>query len=188
VRLDRESLARLRGQITAHVLFSMRTALEAVQHNKLRAALTSLGILFGVASVIAMLAIGKGAEAEILAQMRLLGSNNVMIAPLVEQKEGPATEQDNKEVKKFSPGLTYADAQAIVRVVPSVEVASAEIVLNSSITREGHRRSGKLVGVDTSYFRLTNLELGSGGWFTPLQVAQGLPVAIIGVILTLRKP
>jgi len=103
-----------------------------------------------------------------------------MIAPLVEQKEGPATEQDEKAVKKYSPGLTYADAQAILRVVPSVEITSAEIVLNSSITREGHRRSGKLVGVDTSYFRLTNLELGSGAWFTPLQVERGLPVAIIG--------
>ena len=180
MRFDRAALARLRGQITAHVLFSMRTALEAVQHNKLRASLTSLGILFGVASVIAMLAIGKGAEAEILAQMRLLGSNNVMITPLVEQKEGPATEQNEKDVKKYSPGLTYADAQAIARVIPSVETASAEIVLNTSITREGHRRSGKLVGVDTSYFRLTNLELGSGNWFTPLQVERGLPVAIIG--------
>ena len=180
MRFDRAALARLRGQITAHVLFSMRTALEAVQHNKLRASLTSLGILFGVASVIAMLAIGKGAEAEILAQMRLLGSNNVMVTPLVEQKEGPATEQNEKDVKKYSPGLTYADAQAIARVIPSVETASAEIVLNTSITREGHRRSGKLVGVDTSYFRLTNLELGSGNWFTPLQVERGLPVAIIG--------
>ncbi|HEV8597970.1 MAG TPA: ABC transporter permease [Gemmatimonadales bacterium] len=179
MRFDREALARLRGQVTAHVLFSLRTALEAVEHNKLRASLTSLGILFGVASVIAMLAIGKGAEAEILAQLRLLGSNNVMITPLVEQKEGPAKEEDHKAVKKYSPGLTYADARAIAKL-PSVETASAEVVLNTSITREGHRRSGKLVGVDTSYFRLTNLELGSGAWFTPLQVARGLPVAIIG--------
>jgi putative ABC transport system permease protein len=180
VRLDSGALARLRGRIVAHVLFGMRTALEAVEHNKLRASLTSLGILFGVASVIAMLAIGKGAEAEILAQMRLLGSNNVMITPLVEQKEGPAKEEDQKEVKKYTPGLTYADAKAIPGVLPSVEATSAEVVLNSSITREGHRRSGKLVGVDTSYFRLTNLELGSGDWFTPLQVERGLPVAIIG--------
>ena len=84
MRFDREALARLRGQIVGHFLFGMRTAVEAVQHNKLRASLTSLGILFGVASVIAMLAIGKGAEQEILEQMRLLGSNNIMITPLVE--------------------------------------------------------------------------------------------------------
>ncbi|HEV8303385.1 MAG TPA: ABC transporter permease [Gemmatimonadales bacterium] len=176
----RDRLAALRGQVVAHVVFSVRTAVEAVRHNKLRASLTSLGILFGVASVIAMLAIGKGAEREILEQMRLLGSNNVMITPLVEQHEGPADEQPEKQPTKFSPGLTYADAQAIARVIPGVEVTSAEIVLNTTLTREGRRRSGKLVGIDTSYFRLTNLALATGAGFTPLQVERGLPVAIIG--------
>src|ERR1044071_1494895 len=103
------SLAELRAQLTAHVLFSMRTASEAVLHNKLRAGLTSLGILFGVASVIAMLAIGKGAEQEILAQMRLLGTNNIIVTPLVEQKE-EKVEKDagRKEQKRFSPGLTFS--------------------------------------------------------------------------------
>jgi len=181
VRFDRESLAHVRGLISAHVGFSFRTALEAVEHNKLRASLTSLGILFGVASVIAMLAIGKGAEQEILEQMRLLGSNNVMITPLVEQKDEQVKDnQTDKQVKRFSPGLTYADAQAIEREIPVVETASAEIVVNSTITREGRRRTGKIVGVDTSYFRLTNLELETGSWFNPTQVEMGLPVAIIG--------
>jgi len=174
------NLAELRREFVAHVGFSMRTAVEAVQHNKLRASLTSLGILFGVASVIAMLAIGKGAEREILEQMRLLGSNNVMITPLVEQREGPAEEEPDKKVTKYSPGLTYADAQAIARVIPGVEVTSAEVVLNTSLTREGVRRSGKLVGVDTTYFRLTNLALATGVTFTPQQVERGLPIAIIG--------
>jgi putative ABC transport system permease protein len=180
VRLDRERLAELRGIVVAHAGLGIRTALEAVRHNKLRASLTSLGILFGVASVIAMLAIGKGAEQEILEQMRLLGSNNLMITPLVEQGEGPAEEESEKDVKRFSPGLTFADAQAIARVIPGVEVASAEIIVNTSITREGRRRSGKVVGVDTTYFRLTNLGLAAGRGFTPLQVERGLPVAIIG--------
>src|SRR5687767_1758309 len=153
MKFSREKLAQLRGQIIAHVLFSLRIAVEAVGHNKLRAGLTSLGILFGVASVIAMLAIGKGAEQEILEQMRLLGSNNIVITPLIEQKEGAAKdEKDEKEAKKFSPGLTYADAQAIQRVVPNVETTSGELVINSTVTREGRRRSGKLVGVDTPYF------------------------------------
>jgi len=114
-----------RQKLTAHAAFSMRTAIEAVGHNKLRAGLTSLGILFGVASVIAMLAIGKGAEQEILEQMRLLGSNNVMITPLVVQKEGQVKEEGSREVKKFSPGLTYADARAIASVIPAVEATSA---------------------------------------------------------------
>jgi putative ABC transport system permease protein len=181
VRLDRASLASLRAKIIAHVLFSMSTASEAVVHNKLRAGLTSLGILFGVASVIAMLAIGKGAEQEILQQMQLLGTNNVVIVPLEEQKEEEAKETETaKKPKKYSPGLTFRDAEAIVRVIPDVETASGEIVLNTMITREGRRRTGKAVGVDTSYFRLTNLALTSGSLFSPSQVAEGRPVAIIG--------
>ena len=93
---------RLRDVIRGHFFFSMRTAIEAVGHNKLRASLTSLGILFGVASVIAMLAIGKGAEQEILEQMRLLGSNNIVVTPLVEQSEEQLAqeEQSGKQIQR----------------------------------------------------------------------------------------
>jgi putative ABC transport system permease protein len=183
LRFDRASLSALRAQLTAHVLFGMRTAAEAVVHNKLRAGLTSLGILFGVASVIAMLAIGRGAKQEILAQMQLLGSNNIIITPLVEQKEGEAKEEEEpgrKEVKRYTPGLSYRDVEAIQRMVPGVDVASAEIVVNTTITREGRRRSGKVVGVDTTYFRLTNEQLSEGSYFSPSQIERGRPVAIIG--------
>ena len=183
MRLDRASLSALRAQLTAHVLFGMRTAAEAVVHNKLRAGLTSLGILFGVASVIAMLAIGRGAKSEILAQMALLGSNNIVITPLDEQKEGEAKEEEEpgkKEVKRYTPGLNYRDVEAIQRMVPGVDVASAEIVVNTTITREGRRRSGKVVGVDTTYFRLTNEKLTDGSFFSPSQIEHGRPVAIIG--------
>src|SRR5215218_1016357 len=98
--------SRIRA-LVAHVIFSSGIAAEAVSHNTLRASLTSLGILFGVASVIAMLAIGRGAEQEILEQMRLLGTNNVVITPIVEQKEEEAKdEQGKKEQKRYTPGLT----------------------------------------------------------------------------------
>ena len=173
-----------RGELLGHVAFALRTAIEAVAHNKLRAGLTSLGILFGVASVIAMLAIGRGAEQEILQQMRLLGSNNVIVVPIVEQKEAllkdnaGAGQKNNKKV--FTPGLTYADAQAVHDVIPNVEATSAEIVLNTMITREGRSRSGKLVGVDTSYFRLMNLDISEGQPFNADQVRQGGSVAVIG--------
>ena len=181
--MQRPSLSTLRAQLTAHVLFGMRTAAEALAHNKMRAGLTSLGILFGVASVIAMLAIGRGAKQEILAQMALLGSNNIVVTPLVEQKEGEAKEEEEqgkKDVKRYTPGLNYRDVEAIQRMVPGVDVASAEIVVNTTITREGRRRSGKVVGVDTTYFRLTNEQLSEGSYFSPSQIERGRPVAIIG--------
>ena len=172
---------RTAADFLRHVLFSARSAAEAVANNKLRAGLTSLGILFGVASVIAMLAIGRGAEQEILEQMRLLGANNVVVTPAKEQQEGDAGQEEEKEEpKRFSPGLTVLDARSIASVVPNVAATSGEIVLNTTLTREGYRRSGKLVGVDTAYLRLQNLRLAEGSPFSPAQVRAGAPVAIIG--------
>ncbi|MGQ0562573.1 MAG: ABC transporter permease [Gemmatimonadota bacterium] len=174
------SYGALLSAYRAHVQPSVRIALDAVTRNKLRAGLTSLGILFGVASVIAMLAIGKGAEQEILEQMRLLGTNNFVVQPVAEQEEGEAKDEREKEQKRFSPGLTLSDVQGLERVLPRVDAISGELVLQSLITREGHRRSGKLVGVDTTYFRLLNIGLAQGRHFTELEVSRGAPVAIIG--------
>ncbi len=166
----------------AHITFSAGTAAEAVAHNKLRAGLTSLGILFGVASVIAMLAIGAGAEQEILAQMKLLGANNIVITPIVEQTEGKVDTDPNgkKQTKRFTPGLSYLDAVAIRTEIPDVAATSSEVVINSVITREGHHRSGKLVGVDSSYFDVMNLKLAEGTGFGPDQYSKAKSVTIIG--------
>jgi putative ABC transport system permease protein len=177
VKLSRES-ARA---VLTHVAFSVRTGIDALGHNKLRAGLTSLGILFGVASVIAMLAVGKGAEQEILEQMRMLGANNVIVTPIIEQKEGKVeTEDGKKESKRFSPGLTYLDAQSIARTIPAVAATSGEVVLNSVMTREGRHRSGKIVGVDSAYFTLMNLHLRNGAQFSARHFEGSAPVAIIG--------
>jgi len=166
--------------LIAHIAFSGRNAAEAVAHNKLRAGLTSLGILFGVASVIAMLAIGSGAEQEILEQMRLLGANNIVVTPLVEQKEGKVDKDEKKQSKRFTPGLSYLDAQAIKDEIPDVAATSSEVVVNSVITREGHHRSGKIVGVDSSYFRVMNLKVAEGNAFSAPQFTRASPVTIIG--------
>ncbi|MFI5256916.1 MAG: ABC transporter permease [Gemmatimonadales bacterium] len=172
--------SRLRA-LAAHIVFSSGIAAEAGVHNKLRASLTSLGILFGVASVIAMLAIGNGAEQEILEQMKLLGANNIVVTPIVEQKEGTTPKDDSKkESKRFTPGLTWLDAQAIARDIPAVGAASSEVVVNSVISREGRHRSGKVVGFDPSYFDVMNLHLRRGTVFAGSQFTAAAPVTIIG--------
>jgi putative ABC transport system permease protein len=173
-------------EFSTHALFAIRNAHEGVTHNKLRAGLTSLGILFGVASVIAMLAIGRGAEQEILEQMRLLRTNNVIVTPIVEQKEEQAKDEGKQETKRYSPGLSREDERAVAQVVPGIDATSGEVVLNSMATREGRRRSAKLVGVDTSYFRLLNLHVADGSFFNPQQVSTAAPVAIIGKGLKAR--
>ncbi|WP_456430047.1 ABC transporter permease [Rhodocaloribacter sp.] len=162
--------------------YNFLIAVEAVLHNKLRSLLTSLGIIFGVASVIAMLAIGQGAKQEILDQIRLLGANNVIVTPIVKQEEGAMPDEDAEKTEKqpFSPGLTLADAASIATLVPGVVSVSPEVVMQTSALRAGLRRSVKLVGVDAPYFENGDFELAEGSYFTPVHYQGAMPVCIIG--------
>jgi putative ABC transport system permease protein len=167
--------------ISERVLANLYIAIEAVIANKMRSILTALGIIFGVAAVIAMLAIGNGAQSEILEQIKLVGVNNIVIEPIVEQKEEKLNDTSTgKEKKKFSPGLSLKDVEAIHEVVPSIERMSPEIVLDTYIIKNGIRRSAKLVGVEPNYFELTSFNLAEGKMFNDQQLLKGSPVCIIG--------
>src|SRR5690242_21426008 len=107
--------------ITPRVLANFSIAVGAVTANKVRSLLTALGIIFGVAAVIAMLAIGNGAQQEILEQIKLVGVNNIVVKPVVEQQEEKIEEVvGQKEKKKFSPGLTLRDVETIVETIPGL--------------------------------------------------------------------
>lgn len=163
-------------------LYNLDIAIEAIKRNKLRSFLTSLGIIFGVASVIAMLAIGTGAQQEILANMQLLGTNNVIIQPVVEQREGGVEEEEDEFVnhRRFSPGFTLEDLYSIQSKIPYVRAVTPEIIYDTQFIRAGQMRSGKLVGVNDHYFDINNFEINSGTNFAPLHFEQAMPVAIIG--------
>ncbi|HMB93553.1 MAG TPA: ABC transporter permease [Rhodothermales bacterium] len=164
------------------IIYNFLIALESINSNKVRSLLTMLGIIFGVASVIAMLAIGKGAQEEVLSQIRLLGANNVIIRPVIEQEEGSVAEEESQasEKKPFSPGLTMADAESIENIVPGVESVSPEVIIETQAVRAGLRRSTKLVGVAQSYFDHGEFNLADGKYFTDEQIELSAPVAIIG--------
>jgi len=160
-------------------------AIEAIYQNKFRAFLTSLGILFGVASVISMLAIGKGAQQEILEQLRLLGTNNIIVTPVIKQEEGKVTDEISEnptktEKKQFSTGLTLLDAQSISEIIPHVEYVSPEIVVETMAIRAGLRRSTKLVGISSHYFEDTQFDLAMGNLFSQHQMENSAPVCVIG--------
>ncbi|MBX2967096.1 MAG: ABC transporter permease [Cyclobacteriaceae bacterium] len=163
------------------IFANLYIAIDAVIANKLRSLLTALGIIFGVAAVIAMLAIGNGAQQEILDQIRLVGVNNIVIKPVVEQEETKIEEASaEKEKKKFSPGLTVRDLESIQKTIPGITKMSPEIILESTIIKSGIRRSAKLVGVEPSYFEIYNFELSEGAMFTGEHLKIGAPVCIIG--------
>lgn len=167
---------------SARALANFYIAIEAVFANKMRSILTALGIIFGVAAVIAMLAIGNGAQEEILEQIKLVGVNNIVIEPIIEQTEENLAEntETGKEKKKFSPGLSLQDVKSITEIVPSIEAVSPEIVKDTYIIKNGIRRSAKLVGVEPSYFSLTSFQLAEGKMFNEEQLVKGSPVCIIG--------
>jgi putative ABC transport system permease protein len=173
---------------TPRLLANLYIAIDAVIANKMRSLLTALGIIFGVAAVIAMLAIGNGAQQEILDQIKLVGVNNIVIRPIIEQKEEKLNEQagGKKEKKKFSPGLTIRDVHSITSTIPGLERVSPEIILNTNVIRNGIRRSAKLVGVQPSYFQIYDFQLADGRMFNEEQLKAGSPVCIIGSALKSR--
>lgn len=165
--------------------YNFDIAIEAMKQNRLRSFLTSLGIIFGVASVISMLAIGRGAQEEVLDQMKLLGTNNIIVQPVVEQKEGDVEDSggdasSESSSRKFSPGLTLQDLEAIRANIPYVETATPEIIYDTQIIRSGRMRTGKIIGVSDEYFEINESGFELGENFTDAQVEQSLPVAIIG--------
>jgi putative ABC transport system permease protein len=160
--------------------FNFRIALEAIKANKFRSLLTALGIIFGVAAVIAMLAIGSGAKQEILEQIKLVGVNNIVITPINEQKEEKVEAEEKEEKKKFSPGLNLLDVKSIDEVVPGVIAVSPEIIIETNFVADGLSRTGKLIGVEPDFFEIANFQLEKGKMFNTSQLVHGDQVCIIG--------
>lgn len=156
-------------------------AIEAVFANRFRSVLTALGIIFGVAAVIAMMAIGNGARQEILEQMKMVGVNNIVITPKSDQ-EGQGEEDNSQGLvrQKFSPGLTLKDAESIKDIIPTVERVSPEVVYTTYILKDGVRKSAKLTGVSPDFFVVYSLNLEKGNMFNDQQLVDGKSVCIIG--------
>ena len=165
-------------------------ALEAVFLNKFRSMLTALGIIFGVAAVIAMMAIGNGAQKEILDQMKLVGVNNIIITPIIEKKGGSSSQsgsqsssqnsQNEKNKGKFSPGLSLKDAISIRDVIPTVQKVSPVVIYDVDVIRDAVRYSTKISGVTPDFFELFNIDLQQGEMFNVEQLREGKAVCIIG--------
>jgi putative ABC transport system permease protein len=161
-------------------LINFFMGLEALNANKFRAMLTSLGIIFGVGAVIAMLAIGAGAEKEILEQIKLVGSNNIILKAIPPDPNKKAEETEEKESNKTSLGLNLADASNLAATLPHANFVSPEVEINTSFTREGIRKTGRLIGVSNRFFEVANVGLSDGKLFSSYQMEHAEPVCIIG--------
>ena len=168
-------------------IHDIHIAIESILANKLRSALTALGIIFGVAAVISMMAIGNGAQQEILEQIKMVGVNNIIITPLILQTDDEGGgDAEVEEAGKFSRGLTIADAEAIQQVVSSVKMLSPEISINSHVIQSGIREQAKLIGVSKEYFQMYDLPMSYGRIFDEHHEENGLAVCVIGANIRSR--
>ena len=170
--------------------YNVVIALEAIVANKVKSLLTALGIIFGVAAVISMLAIGNGAEQEILEQIKMVGVNNIIVTPILQNDQASANDQKASAAtegnqlagskKKFSKGLTLLDAEAIKEIIPTVQDVCPIITFNYSAILHDISSPVKLDGTDNTYFDLFDIKLESGTLFHQQHLKEGYPVCIIG--------
>jgi putative ABC transport system permease protein len=131
--------------------------------------LTALGIIFGVAAVISMLAIGSGAKKEVLDQMKMIGVNNIVIKANKEEvvygaadQEESQEEQAQKSKEKLSMGLSISDANSIRKILPTVLHVSVESHIETTIISEGKDAKGLLAGVNDDFYEVYQLSLEVG--------------------------
>jgi len=174
--IDKILLEKLKSNFTE--------AFRMIEANKVRTFLTALGIIFGVAAVITMLAIGNGAEKEILAQLELVGVNNIVITPISDDEDSGDSEEQEEgqsgQPKKFSKGLDMSDVLSVKENIPTVKIVSPEIILDTYVINNGKQNSVKLIGVNASFFESSNIDIENGKIFSKYQSSNALPVCIIG--------
>lgn len=161
------------------------SGVEAIFTNKIKSLLTALGIIFGVAAVISMLAIGNGAQQEILDQIKMVGVNNIIITPTSNVVDNESSSDENGEgaqisTKKYSKGLSLIDATSIREILPTVSRVSPVISFNYSAILNGKSKPVVLEGTNNEYFELFNINLSNGSVFTKEQMQDGFPVCVIG--------
>ena len=170
--------------------YNVQIAMEAIIANKVKSLLTALGIIFGVAAVISMLAIGNGAEQEILEQIKMVGVNNIIVTPILQANQASANDPKSSSTtegnqlagtkSKFSKGLSMLDASSIQEIIPTVQEVCPIISFNYTAILHDISSPVKLDGTDNTYFNLFDIRLESGTLFHEKHTKEGYPVCIIG--------
>jgi putative ABC transport system permease protein len=155
---------------------SFRSALQSIVVNKLRSALTMLGVIIGVASVIAMVAVGNGASIQVQQQVLSLGSNLVTVSPGNQSAEGL------RGAGVQSMNLTLDDMNAIqAQLGPTIGAVEAEQGAGRwQVTAAGQNWNSNVVGVTTGYPEVRDWGLAYGDFFTEDDVRIYAQVAVIG--------
>lgn len=155
-----------------------------IWRHRLRSTLTVLGIVFGVCSVIAMLAIGEGASFEAQEQIRKLGSQNVILKS-VKPPSKETVSSDSNSLREY--GLTYEDAERIRATIPAVEILVPSRNIRANVIYRSRMLDANVVGVVPWYPEISNLKVAQGGRFiNEIEMADKRNVCVLSSELAER--
>ena len=158
-------------------LESIRIALRALGANRVRSALTALGIVVGVAAVVCMVAVGAGARSEVTEKIRGLGANILYIVP------GAARDGGVRLAAGSRHNLSDEDASALAREVTGIEIASPMIHRTAQAIAGNRNWSTTVTGNDSGYLLAREWPLVAGRNFNKAEIESGAKVAVIGQVL-----
>jgi putative ABC transport system permease protein len=153
---------------------TFNVAFRALRRNKMRSVLTALGIIIGVAAVIAMVGIGNGAKAQVEAQIASLGQNVILIF------SGSTTSSGIRTGWGGAGTLKVEDAEAIGREVPGVTGVSEEVVSTTQVAAGNQNWFTRIYGESSDYFDIRQWPLADGAPFTPQDVRSANKVCVVG--------
>ncbi len=152
----------------------LRVAIRALLRNTLRSFLTALGIIIGVAAVIAMVAIGEGAKAQVEAQFAAMGTNLLIVMP------GSAMAGGARGGFGSQPTLTYDDLRAIQTEVPSVALAAPVLRMQAQLMSEDQNWSTTVQGSTPDYLAIRSWRVLRGVTLTDSDIDSGAKVMLLG--------
>jgi putative ABC transport system permease protein len=158
-----------------NVVEPFQAALKALRTNKLRSALTTLGIIIGVAAVIIVVSLVQGLERSVLKQIERAGSQTLFVRPLM-----PQDIPFDQFVKVKNRDLTQEEMRSLQRSVPQIAQVTPLAISNSELKANGRSMSTTLVMTDDSYLELNDIALQVGRNFVSSDLRLGNKVAIIG--------
>ncbi len=161
-----------------NLLESLQMAGKTLLANKLRSALTMLGIIIGNASVIAMLGVGEAGQKFVNKQLESLGPNVLFILP-----GNRETQRISFEVPKT---LVLADAQAIAAQVPTVVGVAPELNTRQVVTYRNRNTNASIIGTTPSFPKVREFEVAKGRFFTDIDIKRNNQVTVLGADLAER--
>ena len=158
---------------------------NAVTVNKVRSGLTMLGIVIGIASVIAMVAIGQGTQATVQASIQSLGANLLMVTPLSQRTIGTTVSAGYGSAETLTP----ADATDLA-ALPGVAAVAQEISGRYQVVYRGENTNTTIMGTVPAYLQVRNIQMDQGSFITDSDVTSANRIAVIGptVLQTLFAP